>query len=221
MEMAILFFSVLTTEFIAEMGDKTQLMLIGLTSKYKIRDITIGTLAAILILNALAVLAGGFLNQILNQWLWAVKFAAALAFLYFAFSTLLKKEDDDEEGGESKIRFAPLAVFCTFFMAELGDKTQLTAVTFGANYGLARASIVWLACTIGFFLADFLGMLAGLLLKKKSPEKAFRCARPKTASGACSNIRRLLSPAKPRKCAVPITADSSHARRQSSAESSP
>ena len=156
------------------MGDKTQLMLIGLSSKYKIRDITIGTLAAILILNALAVLAGGFLNQILNQWLWAVKFAAALAFLYFAFSTLLKKEDDEEEGGESKIRFAPLAVFCTFFMAELGDKTQLTAVTFGANYGLARASIVWLACTIGFFLADFLGMLAGLLLKKKSPEKALK-----------------------------------------------
>lgn len=174
MEPLVLFFSVLATEFIAEMGDKTQLMLIGLTSKYKIRDITIGTLAAILILNALAVLAGGFLNQILNHWLWAVKFAAALAFLYFAFSTLLKKEDDEEESGNSKISFAPLAVFCTFFMAELGDKTQLTAVTFGANYGLASASIVWLACTTGFFLADFLGMLAGLLLKKKSPDRALR-----------------------------------------------
>ena len=59
-------------------------------------------------------------------------------------------------------------------MAELGDKTQLTAVTFGANYGLANAVIVWLACVIGFFLADFLGMLAGLLLKKKSPEKVLK-----------------------------------------------
>ena len=174
MNLAVLFFSVLITEFIAEMGDKTQLMLIGLTSKYKVRDIAIGTLVAILVLNALAILAGGFLNQILNRWLFAVKFAAAAAFLYFSFSTLLKKEDDEEEGGESKIRFAPLAVFCTFFMAELGDKTQLTAVTFGANYGLANALIVWLACVIGFFLADFLGMLAGLLLKKKSPEKALK-----------------------------------------------
>ena len=174
MELTLLFFSVLITEFIAEMGDKTQLMLIGLTSKYKVRDIAIGTLTAILILNALAILAGGFLNQILNRWLFAVKFAAAAAFLYFSFSTLLKKEDDEEEGGESKIRFAPLAVFCTFFMAELGDKTQLTAVTFGANYGLANAVIVWLACVIGFFLADFLGMLAGLLLKKKSPEKVLK-----------------------------------------------
>ena len=174
MELTLLFFSVLITEFIAEMGDKTQLMLIGLTSKYKVRDIAIGTLTAILVLNALAILAGGFLNQILNRWLFAVKFAAAAAFLYFSFSTLLKKEDDEEEGGESKIRFAPLAVFCTFFMAELGDKTQLTAVTFGANYGLANAVIVWLACVIGFFLADFLGMLAGLLLKKKSPEKVLK-----------------------------------------------
>ena len=174
MELTLLFFSVLITEFIAEMGDKTQLMLIGLTSKYKVRDIAIGTLVAILVLNALAILAGGFLNQILNRWLFAVKFAAAAAFLYFSFSTLLKKEDDEEEGGESKIRFAPLAVFCTFFMAELGDKTQLTAVTFGANYGLANAVIVWLACVIGFFLADVLGMLAGLLLKKKSPEKVLK-----------------------------------------------
>lgn len=55
----ILFFKVFLTEFIAEMGDKTQLMLIALTSKYKLRDIILGTAAAILVLNGLAVLAGG------------------------------------------------------------------------------------------------------------------------------------------------------------------
>ena len=42
----ILFFKVFLTEFIAEMGDKTQLMLIALTSKYKLRDIILGTAAA-------------------------------------------------------------------------------------------------------------------------------------------------------------------------------
>ena len=176
MELAILFFSVLATEFFAEMGDKTQLMLIGLTSKYKIRDITAGTLAAIIVLNALAVLAGSFLNQILIKWLWAVKFAAAAAFLYFAFTSLMKilrkKNDDDEDLTDSKITFAPMAIFSTFFMAELGDKTQLTAVTFGANYGLANAFIVWLACVTGFFAADIIGMAAGLLLKKNVPERA-------------------------------------------------
>ena len=49
----MLFFKVFFTEFIAEMGDKTQLMLIALTSKYKLRDIILGTAAAILVLNVL------------------------------------------------------------------------------------------------------------------------------------------------------------------------
>ena len=49
----MLFFKVFFTEFIAEMGDKTQLMLIALTSKYKLRDIILGTAAAILVLNGL------------------------------------------------------------------------------------------------------------------------------------------------------------------------
>ena len=60
----ILFFKVFFTEFIAEMGDKTQLMLIALTSKYKLRDIILGTGAAILLLNGLAVLAGGLVSAL-------------------------------------------------------------------------------------------------------------------------------------------------------------
>ena len=51
------------------MGDKTQLMLIALTSKYKLRDIILGTAAAILVLNGLAVLAGGFVSEFIPDWL--------------------------------------------------------------------------------------------------------------------------------------------------------
>lgn len=174
MDLLLIFLSVMLTEFIAEMGDKTQLMLIGLTSKYKISHITIGTLAAILVLNGLAVLVGGALNHVLNSYLWVIKFIAAAAFLYFAITAILSKEEDDEEEGDSRFKFAPVAVFCTFFVAELGDKTQLTAVTFGANYGLNQAKvalIVWIACVIGLFAADIIGMLVGLFLKKKMPEK--------------------------------------------------
>ena len=164
----ILFFKVFLTEFIAEMGDKTQLMLIALTSKYKLRDIILGTAAAILVLNGLAVLAGGLVSEFIPAWLIKV---IALAFLYFAASTLAGSNDEEEEGsGRSKIRFAPLAVFCTFFVAELGDKTQLTAITFSANEGMSSALIVWLGCSLGLFLADILGMLLGYLLKSKTPE---------------------------------------------------
>lgn len=165
----LLFFKVFLTEFIAEMGDKTQLMLIALTSKYKLKDIILGTAAAILVLNGLAVLAGGLVSEFIPDWL--IKTIAALAFLYFAASTIAGDDDDEgEEDGKSKIKFAPLAVFCTFFVAELGDKTQLTAITFGANEGMGAALIVWLGCSLGLFAADILGMLAGYLLKSKVPE---------------------------------------------------
>lgn len=165
----LLFLKVFFTEFIAEMGDKTQLMLIALTSKYKLRDIILGTAAAILVLNGLAVLAGGLVSEFIPDWL--IKTIAALAFLYFAASTIAEDDDDEEEGnGKSKIKFAPLAVFCTFFIAELGDKTQLTAITFGANEGMSAALVVWIGCSLGLFAADILGMLVGYLLKSKTPD---------------------------------------------------
>ena len=165
----LLFLKIFFTEFIAEMGDKTQLMLIALTSKYKLRDIILGTATAILVLNGLAVLAGGLVSEFIPDWM--LKMIAALAFLYFAASTVAGDDDDEEEEGEkSKIKFAPLAVFCTFFVAELGDKTQLTAITFGANEGMSAAFIVWIGCSLGLFAADILGMLVGYLLKSKTPE---------------------------------------------------
>ena len=91
----ILFFKIFFTEFIAEMGDKTQLMLIALTSKYKLRDIICGTAIAILVLNGLAVLAGGLVSELIPEWL--IKMIAAFAFLYFAASTIAGDEEEEEE----------------------------------------------------------------------------------------------------------------------------
>lgn len=164
-----LFIKIMLTEFIAEMGDKTQLMLIALTSKFKLRSIIIGTALAVLVLNGLAVLAGGLVGSLIPAWL--IKLIAAMAFLYFAL-TSLKGDDDDEEDSSTKgnFKFASLTVFCTFFVAEFGDKTQLTAMTFGANEGLNNAIIVWLACSVGLFAADIVGMLIGYVLKSKTPD---------------------------------------------------
>ena len=95
----VLFLKVFLTEFIAEMGDKTQLMLIALTSKYKLKDIILGTAAAILVLNGMAVLAGGLVSEFIPDWL--IKTIAALAFLYFAASTISGDDDEEEEMGSA------------------------------------------------------------------------------------------------------------------------
>lgn len=164
----LLFMKVLFTQFIAEMGDKTQLMLVAMTSKFKLKDILLGTGVAILVLNGLAVLAGGLVSTVVPTWL--IRLIAGAAFLFFAATTLKGGDDEEENVKDRKIKFAPLSVFCTFFVAELGDKTQLTAITFGANEGLSAAVVVWLACSLGLFAADVIGLLIGYLLKSKAPE---------------------------------------------------
>ena len=164
----LLFMKVLFTQFIAVMGDKTQLMLVAMTSKFKLKDILLGTGVAILVLNGLAVLAGGLVSTVVPTWL--IRLIAGAAFLFFAATTLKGDDDEEENVKDRKIKFAPLSVFCTFFVAELGDKTQLTAITFGANEGLSAAVVVWLACSLGLFAADVIGLLVGYLLKSKAPE---------------------------------------------------
>ena len=164
----LLFMKVLFTQFIAEMGDKTQLMLVAMTSKFKLKDILLGTGVAILVLNGLAVLAGGLVSTVVPTWL--IRLIAGAAFLFFAATTLKGDDDEEENVKNRKIKFAPLSVFCTFFVAELGDKTQLTAITFGANEGMSAALVVWIGCSLGLFAADILGMLVGYLLKSKTPD---------------------------------------------------
>lgn len=164
----LLFLKIMMTEFIAEMGDKTQLMLVALTSKFKLKDIILGTAVAILVLNGLAVLAGGLVSKFVPDFI--IKLIAAAAFMFFAVTSLGGEDEEEDAEEQGRFSFAPLTVFCTFFVAELGDKTQLTAITFGANEGLQAGLIVWAACSIGLFAADMLGMLVGYLLKSKTPE---------------------------------------------------
>ena len=77
----LLFFQVLLTMFIAELGDKTQLLMVAMTSRFKLRDIIFGSAAAILVLNALAVGVGAVISQFIPGWV--IKIIAALAFLLF------------------------------------------------------------------------------------------------------------------------------------------
>lgn len=163
---------VFATIFIAEMGDKTQLLLIAMTSKYKVRDILIGTWAATAVLNLLAVGVGAALSNYLDMRI--IKSIAAIAFFWFAYSTL-KGGDDDEEEEEMKGagKAALIAIFTTFFIGELGDKTQLSGIALAAaytNHSAVNAAYVFMGCTLGLIAADLLGLIVGLVFKSKMPE---------------------------------------------------
>ena len=167
-----IFSLVFATIFIAEMGDKTQLLLIAMTSKYNFRDILIGTWAATAVLNLLAVGVGAALSSYLDMRI--IKSIAAAAFFWFAYSTL-KGDDGDEEEEEIKGagKAALVAIFTTFFIGELGDKTQLSGIALAAaytNHSFTNAVYVFLGCTLGLIAADLLGLIVGLVFKSKMPE---------------------------------------------------
>lgn len=166
----IIFLTVLATIFIAEMGDKTQLLLVAMAGKYKIPHILAGTWLATAVLNLMAVGVGAALGSYLDMRI--IKMAAAFAFFWFAYSTA-RGEDKDEEESEIKHRFGPIiGIFISFFIGELGDKTQLSAITLAAAYtshSFSNACYVFLGCTLGLILADLIGLIVGVFLKSKMP----------------------------------------------------
>ena len=168
------FFTSFAMVFIAEMGDKTQLFIIGLTSKFKLKSIMIGVVSAVVMLNVAAVAAGYFIGGAVDPSI--IKIVAGVAFLGFAYTTLLPEK---EESGALRGRGAALAVFLSFSLAELGDKTQLTALTLAADSsasggGIGDAVTIFIACTAGLLAADAVGIAVGHFLSKKLPEKALK-----------------------------------------------
>lgn len=166
-----LFITVFLTIFIAEMGDKTQLLLVAMAGKYKISHILIGTWLATALLNLAAVAAGAALSRYMDMRI--IKSVAAAAFFCFAFSALRGDSDGEENETVSKKRLSPVfAIFVSFFIGELGDKTQLSAVTLAANYAngvFSDSVIIFAGCTLGLILADLIGLIVGALLKSKMP----------------------------------------------------
>ncbi|MGM9682318.1 MAG: TMEM165/GDT1 family protein [Eubacteriales bacterium] len=171
-----LFLKVLALVFVAELGDKTQLMMIAMSSKFRIRDILVGVAFAVAALNFLAVVAGSLLGGMLPMT--AINIIAGAAFLYFAYTALADNGDGEHEVDKKGKRRNIITVFGTFFLAELGDKTQLTALTLAADSGSGGLDpvaelTVFAASSVALFAADVLGLAVGCLLGKKLPEDVF------------------------------------------------
>lgn len=158
--------------FLAEMGDKSQFLMLALSERYRKRDILIGSALAIAVLNLLAVLLGSAVGESLPQnWISVI---AGVAFFGFALSGLLEREKE-EKTRHVRGKWAIGTVFGTYFLAELGDKTQLTALALAADGALSweHTLSVLIGASSGLFLCGGIAVLLGDLLGKRLPERLF------------------------------------------------
>ena len=159
---------------LAEMGDRTQLLAIMLASRYRRPvPILLGILVATIANHTLAALAGFYLASIL-QAVW-FKYAVSVSFIAMALWALVPdKEDDDED----KPRRWRMGVFLTtavsFFLVEIGDKTQVATVALAARYH--DVLIVAAGTTTGMMLANIPAVFLGHAVTRVLPISALRIA---------------------------------------------
>ena len=155
--------------FISEMGDKTQLLALVLTLRYR-RPWTIlgGVLVATLLNHALASWGGQWIStQISRQWL-----SWILGGTFIAFAGWILIPDQEGEVKESS-KWGPfITTTIAFFLAEMGDKTQLATVALGAKYD--SIAFVTIGTTLGMLASNALAIFFGDQLLSKIPMKAIR-----------------------------------------------
>ncbi len=156
--------------FLAELGDKTQLVILGLAARRRAGPVVAGALAAYAFTQALSVAAGGALGAVLPER--AVAIGAGLLFLGFAVWTARGRE---EAGAETLARAGPAALSAALAVtvAELGDKTMLATAALAARQDPIPT---WLGGTTGIALAGLAAVAAGRLLGARLPERAVRMA---------------------------------------------
>jgi putative Ca2+/H+ antiporter (TMEM165/GDT1 family) len=156
---------------LAEMGDRTQLLAIMLASRYrKPIPILLGILAATIANHSLAAVAGYFLSSLLTApWF---KYAVAISFIAMALWALVP-DKEGEEGGPTRTH---VSVFFTtlvsFFLVEIGDKTQIATVALAAKYH--AIALVAAGTTTGMMLANIPAVFLGHGITRVLPIKALR-----------------------------------------------
>lgn len=156
--------------FIAEMGDKTQLVALAFATRYSAKIVLAGVFVATLLIHLLSVFIGEAASLALPVF-W-IKLLAGASFIIFGLWTLRGDELGDEEKLKEN-RFGPfVTVGVTFFLAELGDKTMLATITIASQQHSFVG--VWLGSTVGMVLADGLAIIVGKVLGKKLPEKLIK-----------------------------------------------
>lgn len=157
--------------FVAELGDKTQLVAMSLAARYRTITVLAGITIAYAITNGISVMVGGLLGAALPTT--AISVAGAVAFFGFAFWTLRDTEDDDEEPDAVGGRSVLMSIIGAMVLAELGDKTMLATATLAAR---EAPLATWAGATLGITASGALAVAVGSVLGDRLPRRTIRIA---------------------------------------------
>ena len=153
---------------LAEIGDKTQLLAFILAARFKKPlPIVLGILAATLVNHGLAGALGAWIMSVVSPGV--LRWVLGLSFIGMAVWTLIPDKIEEEETQVAQHLGVFGATLVTFFLAEMGDKTQIATVAMAAHYG--TPVLVIIGTTLGMLIADVPAVFVGDRLAARIPMK--------------------------------------------------
>ncbi|MBX9793157.1 MAG: TMEM165/GDT1 family protein [Burkholderiaceae bacterium] len=153
---------------LAEIGDKTQLLAFILAARFKKPvPIILGILCATLVNHGLAGALGAWITATISPQ--TLRWVLGASFIGMAIWTLIPDKIEEEETQIASKLGVFGATLITFFLAEMGDKTQIATVAMAAHYGTPLLGVI--GTTLGMLIADVPAVFIGDKLASKIPMK--------------------------------------------------
>jgi len=150
--------------FLAELGDKTQLTAVMLSSKAPAISVFAGSMLAFFLVDGISALIGGELLGFLPyEW---VSFSSGLVFIIFGTFSLIRSSKKIKVE-EQKVTF--LKTFSLISLMELGDKTQFASIVLAAE--LRNPLVILAGIMLAFSIVTAIGVILGAKLLRLLPEK--------------------------------------------------
>ncbi|MDD1732702.1 MAG: TMEM165/GDT1 family protein [Methanothrix sp.] len=152
---------------LAEMGDKTQLSILLLSSRtQEYARLVLGVMLAFLLADGLAILVGSYIDAVVP--VTTVKALSGLVFILFGILILKEKGEEEESEQSLSARGAFLSGFSMIFLSEWGDKTQIASALFATEYD---PLMVFAGVMIALFILTLMAIFLGRYLSRRIDRK--------------------------------------------------
>lgn len=157
--------------FLAELGDKTQLLAVGFGSRYSLRQVIVGLTLGYGAANLIAVIVGGLLGTSLPQR--PIEVVGGAIFILFGLLSLRPPSDETETVADpAQLRSSVITgIALAILVGEMGDKTQIATTTLAAR---STPIGTWIGATAGAVTSGMIGVLAGSLVGDRISPHAMR-----------------------------------------------